>query len=522
MILNIKSRLKIKISIFLSTFILLISCTKKRNLSGRGPASTGTDISASISKQINKLPTQKMRNAAKEYVHMIGEDLFNDYHNNQRNEGLVRFNWDLLQKNKCFKELATKFYVDVAWHIAFYSRSISSREKYLFNNLSTSTKNTPMKDGWLWELAKDKANGDPNLAMTLLGICGHDDVAQLPSEQKCEQVKKENNANFKKCEVVNKYLPFLNEKQAKAYKEYQREAYNNFFEKWQPTNSVESKNFKKRMSVKDRKTPSQFKSNLDKGIQCPLKSSPFYIQGSLGKKTILSDQLTNKISEIQAPDGGASALPSKYYHVMGAAYVACTLTRGGIPGFGVKKIQKAAINTYRMLRLCNKVEKTEHMANNNSIHRASDFMEVVKKFKKDPSYCITNLDSNEEWDSFDTSKPGCAIIQELSREFIEDSDVHNSIITQKYNRFIGEIDAAAIFNKKVLSGDKCKKLQLSGKTVDKIKKVASSKRCKKMSKERCNNAKDVLKSWWVDFKWSEEQHIKGAKFGFFPVKGVKQ
>ena len=83
------------------------ACTKYRSDKERKPANVGIDSS----KYINMLPTQGMKDAAFEYARMIGLEKYNSSNNiGSQNQGLVAFNWDLIQKNKCFKQLLAKFY----------------------------------------------------------------------------------------------------------------------------------------------------------------------------------------------------------------------------------------------------------------------------------------------------------------------------------------------------------------------------------------------------------------------------
>jgi hypothetical protein len=95
---------------------------------------------------------------------------------------------DLKPSEKCLRDKAVSFYTDVA-------SLLGSTNPKDCKALSTPSyigcsENRPgllakagddsagkLEPGWLWQLAMKHANGNPNAALHLIGLCGHDDTA---------------------------------------------------------------------------------------------------------------------------------------------------------------------------------------------------------------------------------------------------------------------------------------------------------------------------------------------------------
>ncbi|MBK7845792.1 MAG: hypothetical protein IPJ71_19320 [Bdellovibrionales bacterium] len=454
------------------------------------------------------LPTEGLKDAAIEYARMVGLDT------NKEDEGdlgfsnasLVNFNWGLLQKNNCFRELVSEFYTKVAAYSAFHSRKFKLSESPLFNNLAVSTNKE--SEGWLWKLAFDMSNNNSNLALSLIGICGHDNTAQLPGSKICSKERDgQGNLISTKCKDDSQFIPFVSEKQREKYLIYADEFYNNFRNNWKPKT-------KSKMTE-----PANLKRELvgdeSKGLACPKFASPMFIQGALGAQTLLDPAFISEIAAIQAPNKGAEFLPSKYYHVIGAAATVCSLVRNGIPGFIAKRIQTTAINTYRMVNVCEFVES--RLESEKYVHSTpeDDIIKKVLAVRKEPKLCIPDYDSTEEFHSFQFHLPECRIVAVL-QDMLFDKEVDEAILRNKVSRMASEIDASTIFKKYVTQGSDCKRVQYTGGAIHRLKSVSDSARyvryCGTLPAARCQAARDVLRTWWIDFMWSEAQHIKGAEF----------
>ena len=327
----------------------------------------------------------------------------------------------------------------------------------------------------------------------------------------CEDKKGKDGLLVRECESMRKYSPFSDKQQMEQYLIHVKEALFNFLNKWNPTKSKQKK-LKKKLTG-DKELLEVIMGSADKGMVCPGKFSPFFLQGALGKETLLPEGLVEKITKIQAPTMGSAYLPSKYYHVIGASYAVCSLVRNGVPSFIAKRIQKVGINTYRMFRLCGQLGDKEYKTPIPKL-KFEGFFKLVREFKENPRVCIEEFGKAEiDWDDiFNINKPGCLAISEL-RGVIEDSNVDKNILENKYDRYVGEVGASYLFKDEVLGNSECKEVQLTDSKVDKMREVSESDiTCEGFSGKVCQKAKEVLKTWWVDFKWSEAQHLKGAEF----------
>jgi hypothetical protein len=79
------------------------------------------------------------------------------------NNGLVVYNYELLRK-PCFQQVAADFYKEIL------------KDQRIADNRNMQAKAPAgFQPGFVWDIALRHANNDPNLAMALIGICGHDD-----------------------------------------------------------------------------------------------------------------------------------------------------------------------------------------------------------------------------------------------------------------------------------------------------------------------------------------------------------
>lgn len=107
-----------------------------------------------------------------DYFKVIG---FKPRDNN--NSGIQDYNTNLIKNNQCFNNLAAEFY----FHLKSRERMISHPKLKSQIDVPSVADKTD-SPGWLWDLAMKYANSDSNLAMQLIGVCGHDDRSQLATE----------------------------------------------------------------------------------------------------------------------------------------------------------------------------------------------------------------------------------------------------------------------------------------------------------------------------------------------------
>lgn len=410
---------KTLLTLLLLAAVTVISYTQYFKKTNRDPASLGL----SVDRYLSYLP-EGYRNGAREYLQMMGQGSYEQGNVWGANSGIVSFNIQLLDRNQCFRNLARTFYES----IPAYTHP-QRREGNITFSLVDSTQNSTLESGWLWRQALQYAGGNANLAMTLIGLCGHDNVHQFP-----------NNYNFR----------------------------------------------------------------------CPSSNGAMYLQGALGEETILSDRTTRQLINYQAPLAGGEALPSKYFHVMGAAYLTCSLVRAGIPNLIVRQLQRGAINTYRAMRLCETVRPREFcdpISNMNS----TQFMTLVRNFRTNPESCVTNLNSGQNWREF-RQTPECVMLGELE-EFVGNETIGYSELRRHFEAYMGRIVASRLFREQIMNPEHCNQIQWTRSTMNRLQRFSLSGSCGSgVSVQRCQEAQRVMRSWWMDFVWSEEQHRMGTDF----------
>lgn len=446
-----------------------------------------------------------------EYLIMVGLSSYNSHNGitdaGGSNAGIVAYNTKLLAENTCFSSLVESFYLDLA---KLDLKAMGDRSSFAnvndINSLAETTINTGVSESVIWDFAIKKAGGDPNLAMSLIGVCGHDNTEQLEGDSytsTCTMGGQCVESKVKGQKAIN------DEDKLNEFFKYNRMTVERAMALWKPT-TVSQKKYKEESlkyfasaSIEDNETG------------CPNNSSIMYLQGSLGEETLLSKDLVNEIAKIQAPNKGASVLPGKYYHTIGAAVMTCSLVREGVPSFAIRRIQSTLINTYRMTRLCEQISdnRGEDYISKMDIN---EILESAMRVREDKSICVKSEEEDEDtgeiWYNFDDTNKDCRFLDRF-KEILFEKDIDESILKSKFLRRKAEINASNLFKDKVASIDECSKIQITKSNINKMKEVAESKAtCLNITSEDCQSAKDVLKTWWVDFEWSEAQHLKGAEF----------
>jgi hypothetical protein len=186
------------------------------------------------------------------------------------NIGLSDYIRQVYRTDSTLKARAQVFYGD-------YFRIVGSRNFDLieFDSVAGQGDYTDLAPGWLWKLALDHADQDPQTAMRLIALCGHDDIEQGgPLDWVAEDLQ----------------------------------------------------------------------------LRCPNQNTLFYLPKNLDAKADISDALKRRISRIKHHDIYAP-LRSKYYHVFGAAFVACeAISRGDSPRFEVFAAREMGL-LYRLIVL---------------------------------------------------------------------------------------------------------------------------------------------------------------------------
>ncbi len=127
--------------------------------------------SKDVEKVLSYLP-ESIRTKLDDYLKMIGISSYDDPSwVGEDNEGLRGYNDQLLGRNRCLSKLAEDFYKELP--------KTDIKTGFLKSDFSINYQSE--NPGWLLRYANTKTKGNGNLAVTLLGLCGHDNAASSVS-----------------------------------------------------------------------------------------------------------------------------------------------------------------------------------------------------------------------------------------------------------------------------------------------------------------------------------------------------
>lgn len=521
---------------FLAFLVLLVGCAHKSNtprdpagVFGRTPEVVGGSIDPSgldgaAQFFLNSLPEGNIKRGLKRYLEVVGLDAYTDANPGQANHGLNRFISEQISKNWCFGKLASQFAKeqynldDELWRK--YENQIQSRPlKARMSLADVAGQNVKdLEPGWLWQKALRFSGQDKNLAVSLIGVCGHDDTAQGPYE---------------------------------------------FWDR-----SAEA------MSLAAKSDSSELKKlGLNTEVYCPQRASFMFLPQSLGKEWDISPKLKTKISQIQNPVQGARGMPAKYYHVYGAAFATCQMIQEGMPAGLAEGIQVEASRFYRGIRLCGKVnslsEKRARLLNEYEKSKSRSVLIIPKQsaprplansklgeyltfdqwllsraleLQKDtlcmppvfPEQIVLGSSAQDptgseriladfekrrsEWKRLHEKR--CSLLEPIVRP-ADLSKISSLELGQKVEAFLGDLNASDLYSRWFLGSQKigniqipCTDIQLfgPGEIFPSDLKSARNICGFDYSTQACNKARERLAAWSSDFEWTAEQHKLGAQF----------
>jgi hypothetical protein len=233
-------------------------------------------------------------------------------------------------------------------------------------------------------------------------------------------------------------------------------------------------------------------------VNCPGGNHSMYLQQSLGAKYDIPASLKAKIAKVQAPTMGAQALPSKYYHVMGAAFTSCLLVRRGVPSFVDTVINKGAIHVYRTRRLCDDVAGLM----NYTSCTPEKVLPIVMSYNRDGERC-------------NGSDPCCSLALTFAygRDELDPAKIKVKVATQiARNRALNLFKNSSAYK---TSGE-CEGSALGAQVRNYFEQNSSfgdKNPCdQSWPAADCRAVRDVMSTFVVDFDWSEAQHKVGLEF----------
>ena len=374
--------------------LILLLC-----LSGIVSAQTNNISTAEslLEKVIKHTPHKGTKQGLKTYKEILfgkeGDAYENDQYVASTNAGIESYINQSLEENSCLKNKVIQFIDEIKKLDAKYiskKTPLEGRPSQL--DTAGHGRFKDLQPGFLWQLALDISDKNPNLAIRLIGACGHDDYQTNSFQHNGEDV-------------------------------------------------------------------------------CPQEKSVLYLNKALGQEHDISKGLREKIISTQAPTKGGEYLPSKNYHILGAAFLSCLIIEKGTPPSIAAAISKNSAAAYRTIKIDNQIRLL-----------LNDRDEKIKSYKGSEGRKI----------SFST---------------------YMSIIEDEAET-LPLYDAAVIFKKWNFGGDKHPNLHI--KKI-RLPSILSSKKpffdgIEHWSPERYETAKRIYNSWMLDYKWTVKQHQLGSKF----------
>lgn len=472
-------------TLFLGAFLLVSTGAFAQETQSLPPAplSDKNNISSadSVAKAlIEALPNSYTKDGLKRYYEILNPEAYSsDTDVAMSNTGLALYFQHHFAQNKCFAEKALRFYNELRRTTKSHQKEANDTTRHDRPSLGDKAgENRPdLKPGWLYEKALQYTKGNANAALTLIGMCGHDDKRQ---------------GLFINNEVAQKLY-------AQGFKE------SDFY------------------STEEDPTPSI----------CPLKTADFYIAGSLSKNADISDSLKKRILAIQYPGKKAEQIAAKNYHVLGAAFMTCQMIEAGMNSFLAVKVEGLAANLYRGIRLCQDIETPANLYRrlqwNADVqryrYRGQDFSQAVLNAALEKGRSKACLHSGSA--GVGTQKPKedavCDLLKTVGAPFdlsIPRLEKRAEGLVQGY---MEHMIASGLYASWHVSGEiagislPCSREQLFGPGAFMKWLVAQGQLPVNicgggLSVESCRKALGTLASWEADFDWTVAQHTAGAKF----------
>jgi len=286
----------------------------------------------------NKNLTQMLEDISK-YVPGVGSamrDYFeitginNSYKSTLRlgvsNQGISSFYENAFEKDASLRSAAQEFYLELQ---NVDDKNVDIRKEKV--SIDLKSLNAGLKPGWVWDLALEKAQGDPNRAMKIIGFCGHDDMSRSLNYVPAS------------AEAAN---AFLREKDERYIKSRKKIIATHYPESPQAHIAKQAIEFTRGQAAK-RTVEDDLRISGETDI-CPTATSSFYYPESLGAGVDISKSMKKEIQEKQVEN-----VKAKYYHIYGSAGIACEMIERGHSPKVVERLQQLAVWSYRTLRITN-------------------------------------------------------------------------------------------------------------------------------------------------------------------------
>lgn len=475
---------------------------------------SGKDMVGSYEKGVklvmNKLPDSSLKRGLQTYLDVINAEAYEgDNSVGSGNSSFVRYNQNTLEENSCLGKLAEAFYKEVDnQDMSFHQKHENFRDKVgLLGRPNFSVESgkgmfEELKPGWLMDKAMKYANGDPNLAYDLLGICGHDDTMQ-------GDLFYTGDAPIKSEAEREKYLKVLDSEISTLQDD--------------PVFVEKLKDFRQKVKLGEVKF-----NHRKRSIICPTMSSTFYLSKALGEGVDLPQEFKENIAKVQAPTLGKKVIPSKNYHFIASGVMACKLVSKGVSPKMAQMIQTLGGWGYRTIRMNDmlgaKLDKGEELNKEYESYVKDFHSATAEKVKtaRGTRKIKQKAPNFEEW----MAEHRPEILQENNPEL---DDAPFAKLVESAKKWRVGIDAAFLLDEMTLGGDvlgiSLPQTNLTLNFVNDpvtqfVKLEARDPKNKRRrspiragwEKERFEEAKRKAVSYIADWNWTVKQHQIGAEF----------
>lgn len=453
----------------------------------RGQVSAADRIARQI---IQSLPESNTKNGLLRYYSILAPSTYLDDDSvGFKNSGIANFFEYHFQKNTCFAETAYEFYNEIRTQTRQNQQTTPQQVRHTRPSLADVAGSTrkDLKAGWLWEKALKHTRGNANAAITLIGLCGHDDVEQ---------------GDFFNAEAVKNL-------KAKGYSEESLQA---FMSDHDGSNDNDS-------GSDDSDT------DADIASLCPAKEADFFVSSSLGKNIDIDSSLKEKILYYQYPGKKAEQIASKNYHILGAAFMTCQMIEAGLHPMLAVKVETTAAGLYRGIRLCQNIEQPAWLFR--LIQKSPELRKKPYSMSFEDFVLKQTLETGRSGvcaqKKIGNTNAYCQVLEALGSPnvlSIPRLEERAKILIQKN---IDNIISSGIYASWSITGDifgvslPCTRDQILGPHPFLKWLVAQGQLplnlCgQHLSTESCRKALNTIRAWEVDFDWTISQHQLGANF----------
>lgn len=431
---------------------------------------------------INALPESGTKNGLMRYYEILNPNAYtSDMDVAINNTGLANYFQYHFKTNACFAEKALRFYHDVRSTTRHTQKNNPEEQRNSRPSLGdkSGASRGDLKVGWLYEKALKYAKGNPNTALALIGMCGHDDTKQGD---------------------------FVN-------------------------TAVEAKLLTEGFTHESLYVPGK-DGAMDS--PCPPLTSDFFIAGSLGKRDDIEEVLKRKILKTQYPGKKSVQIASKNYHVLGAAFMTCQMIEAGLSPFLAVRVESMAANLYRGIRLCQNIETPASLFW--KLQRHPEVRKRPASYRFEDAVIAKALEYGRTKTCFAKKVKNdalCELLQTVGAPF----DLSIPRLEQRAQGMLqGYMDnmvASGLYASWHISGEiagvslPCSRDQLFGPHPFMKWLVAQAQLPLNicgggLSVESCRKALGTITSWEIDFDWTVSQHLAGAKFAASVCKAYPQ